>query len=174
MLAIASGGLVANLAGLWLLHEHKDHSLNTHAAWLHVLSDALGSAGAIASACLILAFGWTWADPVASIIIGLLVIRASWSLVKETVGVLMEDAPGHIDVDDVRRAMLEVEGVRDVRDLHVWSITSGLESLSAHVFVDDAGAHHRVLCATREMLCERFGIEHVTIQVELREELAGS
>jgi len=123
---------------------------------------------------LILAFGWTWADPVASIIIGLLVIRASWSLVKETVGVLMEDAPGHIDVDDVRRAMLEVEGVRDVRDLHVWSITSGLESLSAHVFVDDAGAHHRVLCATREMLCERFGIEHVTIQVELREELAGS
>jgi cobalt-zinc-cadmium efflux system protein len=174
MLAIAVGGLVANLAGLWLLNEHKDHGLNARAAWLHVLSDALGSAGTIASAGLILALGWTWADPIASIIIGLLVIRSSWSLLKETVAVLMEDAPSHIDVEVVRRALLEVDGVRDVRDLHVWTITSGLESLSAHVFVDDAGSHHRVLCASREMLCERFGIEHVTIQVELREASASA
>jgi cobalt-zinc-cadmium efflux system protein len=104
----------------------------------------------------------------------LLVIHSSWSLLKETVAVLMEDAPSHIDVEDVRRAMLEVDGVRDVRDLHVWTITSGLESLSAHVFVDDASSHHRVLCASREMLCERFGIEHVTIQVELREASASA
>jgi cobalt-zinc-cadmium efflux system protein len=168
MLAIATGGLIANVAGLWLLHDQRSHGLNARAAWLHVLSDTLGSAGTIASAGLILGFGWQWADPAASLIIAVLVIHSSWSLLKETVGVLMEDAPSHIDVDAVHQAMRSIDGVRAVGDLHVWTITSGLEALSAHVCVDDENRQQEILRASRAMLADRFGIAHVTIQVETR------
>jgi cobalt-zinc-cadmium efflux system protein len=169
MLAIAVGGLVANLLGLWFLHDHKDHGLNARAAWLHIVSDTLGSAGTIVSAALILAFGWQWADPIASLLIAVLVIHSSWSLLRETVGVLMEDAPSHIDVEAVRKAMSSIEGVHEVGDLHVWTITSGLESLSAHVCVHDVSRQREILRASRAMLADRFGIEHVTIQIEPHE-----
>ncbi|MEX0703312.1 MAG: cation diffusion facilitator family transporter [Planctomycetales bacterium] len=166
MMAIAVGGLLVNLAGLFILHGGRRESLNIRGAWLHVLSDALGSVGAIAAGGLIWAFGWRWADPLASVLIAVLVIYASWRLLAEAVSVLMESAPRGIDVDDVFAALKQTPGVLGVHDLHVWTITSGLDSLSAHVVIGDEREHHHVLTDLRKMLHERFGIDHVTIQIE--------
>ena len=166
MLAIACGGLLVNLAGLWILREGRSESLNVRGAWLHVLGDALGSAGAILSGALIWAFGWQWADPVASLLIAVLVVISAWNLIKEATAVLMESAPGHIDVDEVRDAMVRARHVVDVHDLHVWTITSGLESLSAHVVVSAGDQARAVLQDLRRSLHERFGIDHVTLQIE--------
>lgn len=166
MLAVAVGGLAVNLTGLWLLHGGRRESLNVHGAWLHVLADALGSVGAITAAGLIWAFGWAWADPVASVLIGLLVVYSSWRLLAESVAVLMEGAPRGIDVDEVHRAMKGVPGVLAVHDLHVWSITTGLDCLSAHVVAADGEPHAALLKAIRDALHERFGLDHLTIQIE--------
>jgi cobalt-zinc-cadmium efflux system protein len=166
MLVVAVGGLFVNLAGLWMLHGGKDSNLNVRGAWLHVLSDTLGSVGVITAAFLVWAFGWTRADPIASVGIALLVIFASWQLLRETVGVLMEAAPGHIDVEEVRRVLCETRGVLSIHDLHVWTITSGFVSLSCHVESSRQVPDHELLAALQELLRERFGIDHVTIQVE--------
>lgn len=166
MMTIAAGGLLVNLAGLWLLRAGKDASLNLRGAWLHLLSDALGSVGALTAGALVLGFGWYWADPLASVLIALLVLYSAWALLRETVAVLMEHAPGHIDVDEVRLAILRLPEVRGVHDLHVWTITSGLVALSAHVEVRDAADHCLLLRRVRDVLHQRFGIDHVTIQVE--------
>jgi cobalt-zinc-cadmium efflux system protein len=166
MLAVAVGGLAVNLTGLWLLHGGRRESLNVHGAWLHVLTDALGSVGAITAAGLIWAFGWAWADPVASVLIGLLVIYSSWRLLAESVSVLMEGAPRGIDVDEVHRAMKGVPGVLAVHDLHVWSITTGLDCLSAHVVAADGQPHAALLKALRDALHEKFGLDHLTVQIE--------
>ena len=166
MMAIAVGGLLVNLAGLWILRQGREESLNVRGAWLHVLTDALGSVQAIAAGALIWAFGWRWADPVASVLIALLVIYSSWSLLKEATGVLMESAPSHIDVDEVRDAMTGIRGVIEVHDLHVWTITSGMETLSAHVVVEEACYDCGVLAEIRSTLHDRFGIHHMTVQME--------
>jgi cobalt-zinc-cadmium efflux system protein len=166
MMGIAAGGLLVNLASLWILREGRDESLNVRGAWLHVLTDALGSVQALLAGGLIWAFGWQWADPVASVLISLLVIYSSWSLLREATGVLMESAPPHIDVDQVRYAMAQVPGVLEIHDLHVWTITSGLESLSAHVVVEDARYGCDVLGEIRGELHDRFGLHHVTLQIE--------
>jgi cobalt-zinc-cadmium efflux system protein len=166
MLLVAVGGLFVNLAGLWMLHGGKDANLNVRGAWLHVLSDTLGSIGVITAAFLVWAFGWKQADPIASIGIALLVIFASWQLIRETVGVLMEAAPRHIDVEEVRRALCETHGVLSIHDLHVWTITSGFVSLSCHVESSHQVPDDALLAAFQELLRERFGIDHVTIQIE--------
>ncbi len=166
MLAIATGGLIVNLVGLWLLRDSRSESLNVRGAWLHVLGDALGSVGAIASGALIWGLGWKWADPVASVAIGLLILQSSWALLKEAVAVLMEGVPGHLDLDAVRDALREIDGVDEVHELHVWSISSGMESLSCHLVGLAGGLDGTVLREARAMLAKRFGIQHVTIQVE--------
>jgi cobalt-zinc-cadmium efflux system protein len=166
LIGIAAGGLLVNLASLWILHEGRDESLNVRGAWLHVLTDALGSVQAIAAGVLIWAFGWRWADPVASVLISLLVIYSSWSLLKEATAVLMEHAPSHIDVDEVRDAMAAVSGVLAVHDLHVWTITSGMESLSVHVVVREDRYGCALLGEIRTVLHERFGLHHMTVQME--------
>jgi cobalt-zinc-cadmium efflux system protein len=166
MLAIAAGGLAVNAVGLFLLREGREASLNLRGAWLHLLSDALGSASAIAAGLLILAFGWLAADPVASLAISVLVVRSAWSLLRESVAVLMEGAPGHIDVDRVRQAIGAVSGVRSVHDLHVWTITSGRVALSAHVCADESEPAARLLRAVQARLRDEFGITHTTVQVE--------
>ncbi len=166
MMGVAIGGLLINLAGLWILHGGKSDNLNIRGAWLHVLGDTLGSVGAIVAGALIWTVGWHWVDPVASIVIALLILYSSWELLRETVSVLMESAPGHIDVDEVRAAIVEVEGVEEVHDLHVWSITSGMVSLSAHVVVDGVDEYGGCLKRIREMLDDEFGIGHTTIQIE--------
>ena len=166
MLAVATGGLLVNLAGLWILRPHRSGSLNERGAWLHVMTDALGSVGAIASGVLILAFGWSWADPAASVLIAVLVVLSAWNLIREAAAVLMEAAPRHIDVDQVRALMASTEHVVGVHDLHVWTITSGLDSLSAHVVVSASDKGRAVLLELRRGLHERFGIDHVTLQIE--------
>ncbi len=166
MMTIAAGGLVVNLSGLWILNAGRDESLNMWGAWLHVLTDALGSVGAILGGALIYFFGWSWADPAVSVLIGLLVLYSSWGLLRESVAVLMEGTPGQIDVDAVRDAIASVPAVRGVHDLHVWSITSGLVALSAHVSVEPAGYTQQTLQAIRDELDRRFKIDHATIQLE--------
>jgi cobalt-zinc-cadmium efflux system protein len=166
MMAIATGGLAVNLLGLWLLHGGHDESLNVRGAWLHILADAAGSVGAIVAAGLIWAFQWDWADPLASVLIGLLVIYSSWQLVAESVSVLMESAPRGIDVDDLHRTMRQVPGVHAVHDLHVWTITSGLTCLSAHVVSPESPPDPTLLKRMREALHEQYGIDHLTIQIE--------
>ena len=166
MMAIAAGGLAINLIGLWILHGGKDESLNMRGAWLHVMSDALGSVGALTAGALILLYGWYWVDPVASVVIALLILFSSWSLLRETVSVLMEGAPGHIDVDEVRNTIQSIPGVLSAHDLHVWTITSGIVALSAHVIARDPTTASSILGAIRKTLHDRFGIDHITIQVE--------
>lgn len=167
MLAIASGGLVVNVVGLWVLRESKSESLNVRGAWLHVLGDAFGSVGAIASGALVWAFGWNWADPVASVAIGLLILYSSWELIKEAVSVLMESVPANVDLDAIRATLRGIDGVEEVHELHVWSISSGIVSLSGHLVVRaPLRAHGYVLAESRALLAARFGINHVTIQVE--------
>ena len=165
MLVIAGGGLLVNLLALWLLNSGRKGNLNVRGAWLHVLTDALGSVGAIVGAGLIWAFDWYWADPAVSVLIGVLVMFSSWSLLKESVNVLMEGAPGHIDVDQVRSALMGIPGVTAVHDLHVWSLTSGMVALSSHVRVR-ARNGRAVLADLTARLTDQFGIQHTTIQVE--------
>ncbi len=169
MMAIAGGGLIVNLLGLYVLSGGRSESLNVRGAWLHVLTDALGSVQAIAAGVLIWAFGWSWADPAASILIALLVVYSAWGLLRETVSVLMEGTPHHIDVDEVRDALMEVPEVIGVHDLHCWTITSGMESLSAHVVVEEGCAECAKLVEVRALLHNRFGIDHLTIQIESEE-----
>jgi cobalt-zinc-cadmium efflux system protein len=166
---IALGGLAVNLLALGVLHGSHTSSLNVRAAWLHVLSDALGSVAALTSGALVWAYGWRWADPAASVLIALLVIRSAWGLVKESVAVLMESTPHHLDADQVRAALRESAGVRGVHDLHIWAITSGLVALSAHVVIDDLRGQQELLQQLRLLLRERFGIDHVTLQLETPE-----
>jgi cobalt-zinc-cadmium efflux system protein len=166
MLAIACGGLVMNLAGLQLLAPGREANLNLRGAWLHVLSDALGSVGAIVAGVMIWARGWTWADPLASVVIVMFIVHSAWALLRETVAVLMENAPGHIDVDEVCTAIGKIASVMEVHDLHVWTITSGMESLSAHVLAAPDSDTDALLISIRSLLADRFGIDHVTIQIE--------
>lgn len=166
MLAIAGGGLAVNLLGLWLLSGSRAESLNVRGAWLHVLGDALGSVGAIVSGALIWAFGWNWADPVASVAIGLLIMHSSWALLREAVAVLMESVPGHIDLDALRSALRGLGGVEEVHELHVWSISSGMDSLSCHLVCGGPRRGDAVLREARALLADNFGIHHATIQVE--------
>jgi len=166
-MAVAAGGLAVNVVGLIILRGGTEENLNVRGAWLHVLTDALGSVGAILSAGALWAFDFRLADPIASVVISALVVYSSWPLLKKTVAILMESAPGHIDVDAVRNAMAETPGVLEVHDLHVWTITQGLECLSGHVVTDPAENHQVLLAALRHTLHERFGIDHVTIQIEV-------
>jgi cobalt-zinc-cadmium efflux system protein len=169
MMAIAVGGLAVNLAALAILGPAREEGLNVRSAWLHVLTDALGSIGAIGGGAAILLFGWTLADPIASVAIGLLVIASAWGILKESLAVLMEGAPGHIDVDAVRSAMAGVPGVLSVHDLHIWSITSDRVALSAHLGIAEGRPPGPVLEETRRTLTERFGISHSTLQIECGE-----
>jgi cobalt-zinc-cadmium efflux system protein len=166
MFAVACGGLVVNATGLWFLRSGREANLNVRGAWLHVLTDALGSVQAIAAGALIWAFGWNWADPIASVLIGLLVIYSSWSLIGQSVAVLMEGSPGNINVDEVRSALLELPDVSSVHDLHVWTITSGFVALSAHLTSANPAKHDTVLRAAQDVLARRFGIGHTTIQID--------
>jgi cobalt-zinc-cadmium efflux system protein len=166
MLVVAVGGLAVNIIGVWVLHGSHRHSLNVRGALLHVVSDGLGSLGAIIAAVLISVKGWYLADAATSFVTGGLIVVCSWRLLKETVNVLMEATPAHIDICSVEQAIRDVAGVSDVHDLHVWTITSGKEALSAHVILSDGSSHRDILKTLQMKLREDFGIEHVTIQLE--------
>jgi cobalt-zinc-cadmium efflux system protein len=166
MIPVATGGLVINLVCAWLLHgDHRD-DLNVRGAWLHVLGDALGSVGAITAGVLMSLYDWNRADPVFSALISLLIVWSSWHLIRESTNVLLEGTPAHINLASVESAIRETEGVEDVHDLHVWTITSGREALSAHVVHAYGVAQHDLLRDLRAKLHDRFGVDHLTIQME--------
>jgi len=169
MIAVATGGLATNLMCAYLLHGAHEHDLNMRGAWLHVVSDALGSVAAIAAGALILVFGWSAADSVSSALIALIIIFGSWRLIRESVNVLLEGTPAHINLDALEEAMLKIEGVQAVHDLHVWTITSGREALSAHVVHHETASSSAVLRRLQREITGRFGISHLTIQMEMPE-----
>lgn len=166
MMGVAAGGMVVNLVGLLLLHGGREHSLNVRGAWLHVLGDAAGSVGALVAGALVWWRGWLLADPITSVLIGVLVLVGSWRLLSESVAILMEGTPAHLDLNEVRACVADLPGVADVHDLHIWTITTGHVSLSAHVVMDGTRSAHAVMRAVRERLHVDFDIRHSTIQVE--------
>ena len=165
MLAIAAVGLGINLAAAAILRQHGGN-LNVQAAFRHVLADTLGSVGTVAAAIVIVTTGWRYADPLVGAAIGLLVLASSWTILRDSLRILLEEAPAGIDAAEVGRRMAAAEGVVEVHDLHIWTITSGFPALSAHVLVrrgDDCHARRRELEA---LLVDEFGLEHTTLQVD--------
>jgi cobalt-zinc-cadmium efflux system protein len=166
MLLIASGGLAVNLLCAWLLAPRQGSSLNLRAAFLHVLADLLGSVGAIAAAVIIIVTGWYAADAVAACAIAVLVLVSAWELVRESLDILMEAVPPHIDLERLRGEMERVPGTCRVHDLHVWTLTTGRYALSAHAVIDAGADGDAILDQMRALLADRFDVHHVTIQLE--------
>ena len=166
MLAVAAVGLLVNVLAAVILWGRQSDSLNMRAALRHVLADLLGSVGVIAAALIILATGWLYADPLISVLIGALVLGSSWTILRESVDILLESTPAGVDAREVARRMLAVDGVRDVHDLHIWTITSGFPALSAHVLVSRGEDCHDRRRQLEQLLGVEFGITHSTLQVE--------
>jgi cobalt-zinc-cadmium efflux system protein len=152
-----------------VLHDLRHGSLNTRGAYLHVLGDALGSAGALTAAAVIALTGWTLADPIISIALALLILFGAWQLLKESTDILLEAVPGHVSMSEVQRRMLGVPGVTAVHDLHVWTVTSGMVAMSGHAIVPELASHPEVLEVVRLEMAQ-LGIAHVTIQLEVQHE----
>jgi cobalt-zinc-cadmium efflux system protein len=175
MIIVAVFGLLVNIAAAFILFDphHHHHNLNLRGAFLHVVSDALGSLGAIAAGAVMLSTGWFIADPLISIVIAFLILFSSWHLVKESLSILMQSVPKGIRLQEVQQTIESVDGVAKVHDLHVWAVTSGIYTLSAHAVVEVGGDLHHVLNGIEHTLKQRFNIEHTTIQLETvsREEL---
>lgn len=167
---IAAGGLAVNLICAYLLHSDHKHDLNMRGAWLHVVGDALGSVAAIAAGVLILSFGWIWADAATSVLISLIIVFSAWNLIKESVNVLLEGTPSHINLTALRAAIRETENVADIHDLHVWTIASGMEALSVHIIHEQSVSQSELLKVMRTKLHDEFGIDHLTIQMETFDE----
>jgi cobalt-zinc-cadmium efflux system protein len=173
LLAVATAGLVANLAAAGILHGARGESLNVRGAYLHVLSDVLGSLAAIGAGAIIALTGWLPADPLLSIGLALLILVSAVRLVGDAVDVLLEATPAHVSLAALADAIASVPGVTGVHDLHVWTVSSGMVAMSAHATVPSSAEHQLVL----EEITRRvrsFGIQHVTVQVEERRECSGS
>jgi cobalt-zinc-cadmium efflux system protein len=166
LLVVASIGLGINLVSARLLMSGAEQSVNVRGAFLEVVSDILGSIGAIAAGAIILTTGWQYADPLFAAGVGLFILPRTWRLLKTSLDVLFEGTPAHIGIADVQQTMLAVPGAQSVHDLHVWTVTSGFIALSGHVQVTDDADRDAMLVALRSRLTERFDIEHVTIQIE--------
>src|SRR5215216_3429290 len=166
MIIVAAGGLAVNLVCAWILHARDEIDLNLRGAWMHVMGDALGSVAAILAGVCISLFAWYEADAVFSVVISLLIIWGSVRLIKESTNVLLEGTPAHINLTAVESAILDTNGVADVHDLHVWTITSGREALSAHVIHAHSISQPDLLRELRMKLHDRFGVDHLTIQME--------
>lgn len=167
MFWVAVLGLAVNFIALRILHSSSQNSLNMRGAYLEVLSDMIGSAGVLIASLVIRYTGWLWVDTLVSVCIGLLIIPRTWKLLSECVNILMEGTPGRIDLRSLKDELSAVEGVIDVHDLHVWTITSGLDSMSAHVLVDCDVSPVVVLEKIHAILEEKFQIHHSTVQTEL-------
>ncbi len=165
VLIVGAVGLVGNVAATAALAGGDREDINLEAVLRHSAGDALGSLGVVISGALVLAFGWDRADPITGMLIGVLILLGSWRLIKEPVDVLMEAAPAELDVQEIGTAMVSVDGVREVHDLHVWTVTSGFPALAAHVRTDPARDVDEVRHSLEQMLVERFQIEHTTLQV---------
>jgi len=166
MTAVAIAGLAANLASVALLHEGSAHSLNLKAAYLEVLSDALGSLGVAVAAVAMRFSGWVWLDPLASTAIGCLVLPRAIGLLRQAAHILLEGSPREVDVAAVRARLLAVPGVVELHDLHFWTLTSGLHSVTVHIRAAEESPRGEVLRTVQKLLKETAGVDHSTIQVE--------
>jgi cobalt-zinc-cadmium efflux system protein len=166
MVVVAATGLAANVIGAWLLHREAESSLNVRAAYLEVMSDALTSVGVLVAAGAIAITGWNLLDPLASGAIAIFIVPRTWRLLTQAVNILLEGTPAHLELKQIETAMTSVPGVRGVHDLHVWTLTSGREAMSAHVIVEDLKDSDRLLEALHALLHTRFGIDHTTIQLD--------
>ncbi|WBB79788.1 cation diffusion facilitator family transporter [Micromonospora sp. WMMD882] len=166
MLVVATLGLLANLVAFGLLREGARESINLRGAYLEVVADLLGSVGVIAAALVIMATDWWWADPLVAVAIGAFILPRTWRLARAALRILVQAAPEHLQVDAVRDRLGTVPGVVEVHDLHVWTLTSGMEVASAHLTMEPDAEVGSVLAAARAALHEDFHIEHATLQVE--------
>jgi cobalt-zinc-cadmium efflux system protein len=167
MLGVAFAGACANVGVFLVLRERSAENLNVAAARLHVLGDLLGSAGAILAALIILATGWTPADPILSVLVALLILRSAWQLLGKSTRILMEGTPEGVDPDELRRSLLQsLQGVRDVHDVHCWSLTTGQTMLTLHLALDRGTDADGVLRDAKRVLADRFDITHSALQLE--------
>ena len=166
MISIAIVGLVVNLVGMYILKEGAQQSLNMKGAYFEVLSDMLTSIGVIAGAVLIYFTGWQWIDPVISAGIGLFIFPRTWALLKESVGILLEGSPAIVDLAELRSQLLKIEGVKQLHDLHVWVLTSGVYAMTVHVVCHPTQAAAPILNAVETLARTKFSINHTTVQVE--------
>jgi cobalt-zinc-cadmium efflux system protein len=168
MLGVAAVGLVVNLIGIRLLRAASEESLNMKGAYFEVLSDMLTSVGVIVAAIIMLTTGWSYADPIISAGIGLFILPRTWMLLKDAVGVLLEGTPSDVNVASLRESIVSVPGVASVHDLHVWSLTSGVNAMSVHAVLADHALHDEVLAAVQQRVTHDFKIAHATVQVECK------
>ena len=168
MLIVGTLGLLANLAAAWVLHRSAKHSVNVEGALAHVIADLLGSVAVIVSGVLVWAFGWYISDPILSVLIGILILLSTWRLLARVVRVLLATTPEHVDVSKLRHRIEGLEGVTATHDVHVWTLAPGYDVLTAHVLVDreHEGDTSNLLGQIREIACNEFNLQHVTVQVE--------
>jgi cobalt-zinc-cadmium efflux system protein len=166
MLVVAATGLLANLVTAGLLYKSRRENLNLRGAFLHVLGDTLGSIGAIFAGVVILLWQWKLADPIISVVVGGLVIFSSYELVKESVDILLERTPRHLNIPQILSDLGSVKNVVSVHDIHVWAITSAVPAMSCHVVLKTAEDSGATLVILSRLLREKYGIEHTTIQIE--------
>lgn len=166
MLVVAVAGLAVNLVSMKLLHAGSSESLNLKGAYFEVLADMLGSLGVILAALVVMLTGWTLADPIIGAGIGLFIVPRTWILLKSAVNILLEGTPPEVDIGLVERRLLGLPGVMAAHDLHVWTLTSGLDSLSCHLVVADMARSREILLAAQKAMHENFGLSHCTIQIE--------
>ena len=166
LMIIAGAGLLVNLLGMYVLMPSRKHNLNLRSAFLHLLGDSLGSVAAIAAGVAIWLQGWYWFDPLAGIIVGILIIISSWRLVWEATEILLESTPRHIRLDKVQAVLENHPQVKRVHDLHIWTIASGIYASSVHVKIDNHLNRDCLALELEDLLRDRFGLEHNTIQIE--------
>ncbi|MDM7920886.1 MAG: cation diffusion facilitator family transporter [Pyrinomonadaceae bacterium] len=166
MMIVASIGLVINVAGMFILRAGSKESLNMKGAYFEVLSDMLTSVGVIIAGVIMLTTGWYYADPIISAGIGLFILPRTWALLKDAVGVLIEGTPADVNIAALRESLSQIEGVAGVHDLHVWSLTSGVNAMSVHAVLAEESEHEEVLARVHERCTKNFKISHVTVQTE--------
>jgi cobalt-zinc-cadmium efflux system protein len=166
VIIVGGASLVANLGLAWVLHQGSGQNINVRAAYLHILSDVLGSAAALVAGVLVYWRGWHVADPILTLFITALILVFTVRLTRQTLHILLEGSPRHLDPVEVEASLKAIDGVQEVHDLHVWTLTSGVDSLSAHVVLANEPLDDRVAHAIHERIRERYRIEHITVQVE--------
>lgn len=166
MLVIAAVGLAVNVVGVFVLRKGSTESLNLKGAYFEVLSDMLTSVGVLAAGAVMLTTGWYYADPLISAAIGLFILPRTWVLLRDAVGVLLEGTPSDVNLAAVRELVARLPGVREMHDLHVWTLTSGVNAMSAHVVIVDDRLHDEILSTVHEQITTNFKIAHVTVQIE--------
>lgn len=167
VITVGSAGLALNLGVAWLLHGHED--LNMKGAYYHVLADALGSVAAVAAGILIYVTGWLLFDPILSLVISLLVLHSSWTLIRDSINILMESTPKHLNSDAIRQSLMSCAGVENIHDLHIWSLGSRSHALSAHIVIPVHTDPSEVRNRVEEVLRDNFHLDHTTLQMEVQQ-----